>query len=77
MSFEKSICPYISKCLKYVNGSCSKLRKFRECGDYEDFEAESSGVGLNDVSRYVVEKMSKVDKSETKIDKLINECPYN
>ena len=76
MSFENSICPYISKCLEYVNGGCSKLRKFRECGDYEDFEAESSGVNLNDVSRYVVEKMSKVDKSETKIDKIFEECPY-
>ncbi len=70
MFSEGQICLYRRKCPKYRNRDCGKLERFWKCGDYTDFESESSGK--NDmIIKYIIEKLSKVDEIEEE------KCPYN
>ena len=56
MTSEVRVCPYMgNKCLNYVD--YFKCKIFWKCGDYDDFETEYYGINLDDVVKYVIEKI--------------------
>ncbi len=76
MLSEGQICLYIRECPKYRNRECYKLKRFRECGNYADFESVS--LGIQDITiDYIIENLSKIDKIEKKSEKTFEKCPYN
>ncbi len=75
MLTKDQICPYSREYQKYKNMDCRKLENFWECEGYIDFELESSGKH-DDIIKFVIEELSKIDKTKKKSKKSFEKCPY-
>jgi len=76
MNSEHNYCPLVTKCLMFKNGKCNKLKNFRNCGNYNEFEAEKSGVKLDDIANYVIDQLKKAKKIENESIDKSEKCPY-
>ena len=76
MFSEDQICPYIKECRKYRDGDCRKVKRYKECGEYDDFKLEIYGTH-EEIIKDTLENLSKVERSEKISKKKFEKCPYN
>lgn len=68
-------CPYRFECKKIKEKTCVKLERYRECGDFMDFELEKSGL-LDVVVKNVIGNFAKTRRRDLNHEITLKQCQY-